>query len=326
MKGDGNVEKENLILPGGVVSMSGEAAGRLVSAGSGDAALLYLALLHRGGDWAAARRALRWTRDRLLAARDRLAALGLTQPGDPPAETDKPEPDEPPQYTAADIAGELESGSSFPDLVTEVQRRLGKVLSATDLRILFTAYDYLALPADVILLLVTWCVRQTEEKYGAGRKPTLPQIRSEAFRWKRAGADTLEAAEEHIKQTSRIRRQGERLLPLLGIRDRSAVEGERRYLNAWAQMSFEDDAIRLAYERTVLRKQSMNWPYMNSILKSWHQKGLHTVDQIRQKDSSFRHRVQKTPAAAGEADKRVREDMERMRRFFEEKKREEGGR
>jgi DnaD/phage-associated family protein len=211
-----------------------------------------------------------------------------------------------------------------------MQRRLGKVLSTTDLKILYTLYDFLALPAEVIALLVTWCLRQTEEKYGAGRKPTLPQIRAEAFRWKRRGVDTHEAAEEYLKHMTSLHQQSARLLPLVGVTGRAPVEGERKYLDAWAELGFEDEAIRLAYEKTILKKQAMSWPYMNSILKSWHQKGLHTVAQIRTEDSSYRRNAAGgRPAfpspAAGAADKRVREDMERMRRFLEEKKREEGG-
>lgn len=322
----------DLSIPGGIVSMTAEAAERLVSFGDGDAALLYLCLLRQGGELAAARKKLKWTEDRLLTAYDRLTGLKLMKPGmSPEPEPQKPEPDEPPEYTAADILQELESASPFPALVGEVQRRLGKVLSATDLKILYTIYDYLALSAEVILLLVTWCVRRTEGKYGAGRKPTLPQIRAEAFRWKRQGADTPEAAEEYLRRLAALNKKSERMLALLGVTGRAPVEGEQKYLTAWAEMGFEDDAIRLAYEKTVLKKQAMNWPYMNSILKSWHQKGLRTVSQIEAEDSVYRRSASgdgsasASRPASGDADKRAREDMERMRRFLEEKKREEGG-
>ncbi len=320
-------------IPGGVVSMTGEAAGRLISAGNGDAALLYLCLLHQRGDYAGARRALGWPEERLLAAYRALAGLKLAAEPDSDAQPDvqKLEPGEPPEYTSADIAQELESGSSFSVLVDETQRRLGKVLSTTDLKILYTVYDFLGMPAEVVLVLITWCVGQTEEKYGPGRKPTLPQIRAEAFRWKRRGADTPEAAEEYIKHMTALRTRSARLLALVGITGRTPVEGERKYLEAWAGMGFEDEAVRLAYEKTVLKKQAMSWPYMNSILKSWHQKGLHTVAQIRAEDSGYRRVAPadrpsvSQPPVPGAADRRVREDVERLRRFLEEKKREEGG-
>lgn len=194
-----------------------------------------------------------------------------------------------------------------------------------------SVYDYLALPAEVILLLVTWCVLRTEEKYGQGRKPTLPQIRSEAFRWKRQGADTPEAAEEYLKKATQLRSRGARLLPLLGVAGRGPVEAELRYLEAWADMGFEDEAVRLAYERTVLKKQAMNWPYMNSILKSWHQKGLHTVPQIRQEDSAFRREAPTgrpadaaRPAQPGGDNTQTMDDIRWMREFLAREKQDGG--
>ena len=78
----------------------------------------------------------------------------------------------------------------------EVQRRLGKILSTADLKILYCLYDYLALPAEVIMLLVSYCVEEMERKYGPGRKPRLSQVRREGFAWKRLGvlASEMESA------------------------------------------------------------------------------------------------------------------------------------
>ena len=102
---------------------------------------------------------------------------------------------------------------------------------------------------------------------------------------------------------------------------------EKEYITAWVDMGFTDEAIRMAYERTVLKKRSLNWPYMNSILQSWHQKGLHTAEQIAAGDSQRPRRAvpgagatAPQPAAPGEADRRAREDMERMRALLRQEK------
>lgn len=319
---------DQLLLPGGVVSMTGAAADRLIGSGSGDAALLYLLLLRRGGVFepSPAASALKWERSRAEAAFAALVKLGLadqraTQPDSPPLA----EPDEPPEYSTADISRELEDQASpFPGLVAEVQRRLGKVLSVSDLKTLYSLYDYLALPAEVILLLVNWCIEEMERKYGAGQKPRLPQIRREAFIWHRAGVDTFEAAEAYLRRQTSLRTREAAILRILGISGRAAVDKERRYLSAWVEMGFEDGAIRLAYENTVFKKQTMNWYYMNSILKSWHEKGLHTVAEIGEKDSAKPYApAPASPAQPGEADRRAREDWERMREFMKKQREEE---
>lgn len=65
-----------------------------------------------------------------------------------------------------------------------VEQMLGKVLSPADLKILYTLFDFLALPPEVILTLTGWCVEQAKQK-GPGRKPTLTQIRREAYKCRR---------------------------------------------------------------------------------------------------------------------------------------------
>lgn len=316
-------------LPGNILSLSAGAAERLLSSGSGDAALLYLYLLKTGGryDPAAAARALRWDPSRTAAALSLLSGMGLAQaPGPSPAPAPAPEP---PEYTASDINRELENeGSPFPALVQEVQRRLGKVLSTNDLKGLYTIYDFSGLPPEVILLAVNWSIEEFQRKYGPGHLPRMPQIQREAMLWKERGIDTVEAAEVHLKRLTELRDRSVQILALLDIRDRPPVTREKEYIAAWVDMGFEDGAIRLAYEKTVLKKQSMNWPYMNSILKSWHEKGLHTVKAIEASDSARAPRPRPgagatapQPAAPGEADRRAREDMERLRAYL---KRQEG--
>ena len=215
-------------------------------------------------------------------------------------------------------------------LVDAVQARLGKVLSTGDLKSLYTIYDFSGLPPEVILLVVNWSIEEHQRKYGPGRVPRMPQIQREAMRWKEQGVDTVERAEQHLKRLTLLRERSAQVLALLDIRGRPAVEREKEYISAWLDMGFGDDAIRLAYEKTVLKKQSLSWAYMNSILQSWHQKGLHTVAQINAGDS---HRPRRSapagagatvpqPAAPGEADRRSRADMERLRTFLQEQKKE----
>lgn len=307
----------DILMPGGVVSLTGEAADRLLASGSGDAALLYLCFLRKGGatDLEQAGRTLKWEGGRLAAAYDALAALALApkSPAPPPGPLELP--DEPPEYTAADIARELQdSASSFPGLVAEVQRRLGKILSTADLKTLFTIYDYLALPAEVVCLLVSFCAERTEQKYGPGRKPFLSQIRREAAVWRRKGVDTIEAAEAYLKGQAVLQTREGAILAVMGVTGRPAVDGERKYIAAWVDMGFPDEVIRLAYERTVLKKQSMSWPYMNSILRSWHEKGLHTAAAVMTEASSRRVPMpgpgqEKAPAPPAAADIRWMKDF-----------------
>lgn len=315
----------SFLFPGGVLALHREAAERLLKHGSGDAALLYLSLLSRGDAGGLSS----WDPRRMEEAYQELIAIQLADPAQSPLpeKAEKPEPLAPPEYGMNDITMAMKEGEGFPFLVGELQKRLGKILSTSDLQILLTLYDYLAMPAEVIVLLVSWCIEQGKKKYGEGRKPTLPQIRKEAFRWHRQGVDSLEAAESHIQTLTRRGEGAEKLMPLVGIQGRAPVEAERRYLEAWTEMAFEDDAIVLAYEKTVLKKQSMNWPYMNSILKNWHQKGLHKKAEILEKEQGGRNASGSGAGAScppAEQKDRLRQDMDRLDRLLSQSQDKEG--
>ena len=55
---------------------------------------------------------------------------------------------------------------------------------------------------------------------------------------------------------------------------------ERKYLSGWLEMGFGEDAVAEAYDRTVVSAGALKWPYLNKILVSWDQQGLHTLEEI----------------------------------------------
>ena len=306
------------LLPGSIVAMTDQAADRLLRLDNGDAALLYLYLLRHNDV-----QNLKWPQPRLDAAIAALRGIGMAPDLAPRA--DLPEqPLPPPEYHTEEINVALADQSSvFSSLCDEVERMLGKKLNASDLKALFTLYDHLALPPEVIITLVGWCCEEQERKYGPGRKPFLSQIKKEGFVWARRGIDTMERADAHIQRLTSLRSRESEVLRLLDISPRPLVEREKTYIAAWDDMGFDNEAIRMAYERTVLKKQSMDWSYMNGILRRWHEKGLHTAAAIQSADHDPRPRAGVPQAAPiPETPQNQQDNMERMRRLLEQMKQE----
>lgn len=315
---------EALVLPERILSLSALAAERLIAAGNGDAALFYLALL-RHGEASAARQGLGWTDQRCAAALEKLVKLGLAQGNVEEAAGPSP-PDEPPDYQRSDLMLALERDGTFASLQKAVEAALGKPLSEADLKALYTVYDYLCFPPELVYALVGWCVSEAERKYGPGRRPRMPAVKKEAFRWKRLGVDTAAAAEEFLRTQQALRGREADILPLLDIRDRAAVAREREYIAGWVDMGFDDGAIRLAYERTVLQKQSLNWAYMNAILKRWHAAGLHTAAQAEAGDkpsasAAGRPAIAGTPKDVQPTPERARKSADWLDEFLAEQER-----
>lgn len=275
-----------LLLPNEILSMSAQAARRLVEAGEGDCALLYLALLDRG-DAKMAQRALHWGDARLFAAWRRLAELGLVAEESAPAPAQEPVKEaEEPQYSRKDLVEALANEPDFCALYHEVERLLGRPLGDMDLQTLYSIYDGLALPVEVILMLVNHKIRSIRrQKQKEGAVPRMSQIRSEAAFWKRLGLDTVEAVEAYLRREQLTDSREWEILSAVGVADRRpAVEGERKYISSWVELEISDQLIAMAYERTVYQKGQMNWPYMNKILLTWHQAGFRTPEQVKAGD------------------------------------------
>lgn len=308
------------------VVLSGPVSRRLIEGGDGDAALLYIAVLKNHGsmDDECLRALLSWPPDRFRRAlgslvRQGLVALpgqGAVPPPAPPAEDQRPE------YTRADMARALE-GEEFAGLTQAVEQKLGKKLTTPDLAVLLGLYDQLGLPADVIFLLVGFCTERTAAQHGPGRRPTLRQIEKEGYAWARQGLFSQESAAAYIKKYQKRREGIPLLMGLLRLGDRVPSPSEEKYLLAWSEMGFDSEVIELAYDKTVLKCKDLKWPYLNKILCSWHQKGLHTLAEVEAGDRPARNpRAPGTRPAPAET---ARDDMARMERYLQQLRREKEG-
>jgi hypothetical protein len=94
-------------------------------------------------------------------------------------------------------------------------------------------YDYLALPPEVILELLNFCVDRSREKYGPGRLPSMRSIEKEAFVWANMEILTLEQAEEYIEACKARPGRGEGR-PVLNIRGRELSPTEQKYYRRMA--------------------------------------------------------------------------------------------
>ena len=211
-----------------------------------------------------------------------------------------PEPaDERPEYPREDIARHLDGDGEFRGLVAEVERKLGKKLTTPDVGVLLGLSDYLGLPADVIYLLVCHCAERVARRYGEGRRPTLRQIEKEGYAWARRGIDTQAEAAEYLRRYALRQEALPGYMRALQLGDRAPSASEEKYLSAWQEMGFEPEAVAIAYDKTVLRCHEFKWPYCNGILKKWHEAGLHTAQEIREKDHPPRVR-EEAPASGGD--------------------------
>ena len=251
---------------------------KLLAAASGDAAMLYM-YIRCGNDPCEAETALGMNGVRFGCASATLRQLGLW----PTEKQTMIHCGERPNYSERDVTEAVESDGTFRSLYGEVQRVLGKTLNTEELKILLGFTRYLGLPPDVISVLVNYCKDRLRQR-GNNRNPSLRTIEKEAYAWAERGIDTMEEAAAFIQNQNVYNSSMAHIKHLVQIRGRRLTAAEERYAQSWAQMGFDDAAITMAYERTCINTGGLKWPYMNSILKRWHEAGLHTAEQIEAGD------------------------------------------
>lgn len=305
---------KNLISPA--------AAEKLISAHDGDAALLYIYLSSAGGaglEQAAGQlcRTMRQMEDAEEKLRRMgLLPIGVQPPKEAPAAVQEPA-DELPQYTAEDIYRRSAEDGNFSVIIDEAAKVMGKKLSGADMRVLFGIYDYLGMPPEVILELLNYCAEVCEERRngrddGKPRRPSAKFIEKEAYAWVNREIITLDQAEEYI-HLRRERRSGiGSIKSAIGIGGRELTPSEEQYISSWLDMGFGEDAISLAYDRTVLNTGGLKWKYMDKILSSWHEKGLHAVQDIEAAEPSRRGQAKQAPKSG---DKPI--DLDRLRSLID---------
>ena len=309
--------------------ISAPAADKLIAAHDGDVALLYVYMARTGcTDPEQAARDLCRTLREIAAAEEKLQRMGLlpgtaqggaAEPAARPPQAPEalPLPAEPeerlPEYRTEDIVRRSKEDGAFAVIVDEAARVIGRSLSSSDMKLLFGVYDYLALPPEVILMLLNYCAELFHEKYGPGRRLTARAIEKEAYVWANREILTFEQAEEYIRlQRSRWGETG-RVKAALGIQGRELSATEAKYIASWLDMGFREDAVAIAYDRTVTNTGGLKWGYLNKILQSWHEKGLHTRSEIEAKDGRRR-------AAAPKPSEPVKQiDLDAMRSFLGKK-------
>lgn len=303
--------------------ISQASADRLIAAHDGDVALLYIYLQRTGGDLEGAARELCRTMGEIEAAHEKLLRMGLIgmSPAPSPAayteppraekqqETKLPPAEELPEYRAEDIVRRSKEDDAFAAIVAEAQKVLGHVLSSSDLKRLFGIYDYLALPPEVVLELLNYCVSISCSPSGEGRRPSMRFIEKEAYAWVHMEIFTLEQAEEYIQKSQLRRGDIGKISEALGIRGRALTPSEQRFICSWLDMGFTLDAIELAYDRTVTNTGALKWGYMNKILQTWHEKKLQTPAEIEANDP--RRKPASTAKPAAKQDKPI--DLDRLR-------------
>lgn len=204
-------------------------------------------------------------------------------------------------YSSDEITNLAQQNPDLKFLLNAASEKLKRLLSAADCSALVYLYQFAGLPADVILMLIEYCV-----SIGKGN---IRYIQKTGLGWADDGIDTHERAEEKIHRMEDARSFAGSVKSATGISGRGLTRGELEHIARW-QNEFKSplELITMAYEICIERLGKLSFAYMNSILRAWHENGLTTAKQVE----AFKKNKKSGKAPSYDIDEYVRLSMQRL--------------
>ncbi|MBQ7834285.1 MAG: DnaD domain protein [Ruminiclostridium sp.] len=178
-----------------------------------------------------------------------------------------------PQFPPKVVAKTVNDNQAFKYLCQTFERLSGRPTKHTERNTLMVLTEEIGLPSEVVIMLVEYCFSID--------KATPAYMKSVALDWFNSGIDTISKAEERILALKTRNTLEERLR--IKFRMTSAFSAKQKEIIAgWAEMGISDELIDEAYDKTLNSTGKLSFPYMDSILRSWTDKGITAAEQLTQ--------------------------------------------
>ncbi len=180
-----------------------------------------------------------------------------------------------PEYRTEEINLYLQDSPSVLKLFRVAEEYLGRLLTITDQKILFSLYDWLHMPFDLIEYLIEHCASNNHR--------AIHYIEKVAISWIDEGITTVDAAKEKVTMDKRYFK----ILNSLGASKSTLTSAERHCMNKWFETyHFNMDIILEACQRTVMQTNKPSLNYTDSILTSWYNDKVKSIDDIQALDKA----------------------------------------
>lgn len=207
-------------------------------------------------------------------------AVGTEPAKDEPAKAEQPKesPEKTKTASMKDISKAMGINPKMKETVTMAEQLLKKPLTQREITSLYSFMQDYSMTQEMVLLLLEYCVTMD--------KTNFSYIEKVADGWREQGITTLADATKVLNRLNKEVRMQKKCKKIFGL-DRELSQTELNYIARWvSELSMSEAMIRTAYEKTVNNTGKISMPYMNTILKSWFEKGIKTVSQIQEKESA----------------------------------------
>ncbi len=193
-----------------------------------------------------------------------------------------------PSYSGEEIS-KIVNENGLSEIIDECQRLTGKIFNNTEINRIAALNSYLGLESDYILLLFSYCA--------ARGKCALKYIEKAAYDLSDRGINTTDKLELFIKLEDEKRSLEGKLRTMFGFGDRELTPTEKKYFSTWADLGYNEDVIREAFNITVEKAGKLSLHYLNKILLNWKEKGLNTLEDVQRATEEYKQKKEDKKAS-----------------------------
>ena len=208
-----------------------------------------------------------------------------------------------PQYTVEELTFYQTQSVDIAKIFSHGEQTLGKMLTYHDLNVLFGFYEWLRLPTDVILYLLTYCTN--------GGHRDLRYVEKVALDWAERGITTVEEAQEYTQTFDGDFRA---VMKALGHPSAFPSPTQRKYMQKWLkEMEMPLELVLEACDKTAVQLGKPKLTYIDKIITDWHKKEINSLEGIAAAEADW----YKAEKMAEEADRQrtVKQPAKRRNRF-----------
>ena len=178
-----------------------------------------------------------------------------------------------PEYSSSELNSLLEKHHNVVELIDECQNILGKIFTASDIKVIVALIDYLGLDNDYILVLMHYAARNEYKSIRYIEKIAISCV-DDGFVDAKSLQIELHAREERSQIESKIKN-------VFGIGTRKFTTKEQKQINLWVnEYKFNLGVIEKAYDITVAATNKPSIHYAHAILEKWYAEGIRTLEDV----------------------------------------------
>ncbi|MDR1641811.1 MAG: DnaD domain protein [Clostridiales bacterium] len=159
------------------------------------------------------------------------------------------------------------SKAGIQEIFEKAEEAMRSCLHHEDLAIVYSLYDWLGLPLDVIKCLLEYC-----SKRGIKSSRYIEKV---GMNWAESNVTSIEEAEAHLRNYERPYRE---TLRAMGLNANYPTESQKNFIDRWLiEFNMPLEVVKDAISKATYRQGTATFPYINGILKRWSDAGIRTL-------------------------------------------------